>query len=74
MAQEQDGGFREGPFEMDVADLAAGGADPLACGFFGTLDQAGIGGKVLNAGEAADVVDLVEDCHGQDLADTGQRT
>ena len=51
MAQEQNGSFREGPFEMDVADLAAGGADPLACGFFGALDQARIGGKVLTRGK-----------------------
>ena len=54
---------------MDVADLLARGAVALAGGLLGALDQPGVGGEVLDAGEAVDVVDLVEDDEGEDLAD-----
>ena len=30
VAQEEDGGLGEGPLEVDVADLGAAGAEPLA--------------------------------------------
>ncbi len=59
---EKEGGrFGEGPLQVDVADLAAGGAKALAGGLLGALDQTGIGSEVLHPGEAVDVVDLIED-------------
>ena len=72
VAQEQDGGLGEGPLEVDVADLAASGAEPFAGGLLRALDEAGVGGEILDPGEAADVVDLVEEGEGEDLADAGE--
>ena len=71
-SKEQDGGLGEGPLEMGVADLPPARAETLAGGFPGALDEAGVGGEVLDRGEAVDVVDLVEDRQGEDLADAGQ--
>jgi hypothetical protein len=70
-AQEECGGFGEGPLEVSVADLSPAGAGALACGDLGAADEAGVGGEVLDGGEAGDVVDLVEDDEGEDLADAG---
>ena len=41
----------------------------LPGGLFGALDEPGIRGEVLNAGEAIDVVDFVEDDEGEDGPD-----
>ena len=72
VAEDGDGGLTEGPFEMGVADLgASGGPGPLAGRGLFALDEAGIGGEVLDGGEAADVVDLIEKGEGEDLADAG---
>src|SRR5262245_2404290 len=65
--------FREGPLQMHVADLFAGASISFSCGLFGALDQPGIGDKVLDCGEAFDIVDLVEDDQSQDLADAVHR-
>ena len=69
LPEEQDGGLGEGPLQVDVADLLAPRPELLAGGLLRALDQAGVGGEVLDGGEALDVVDLVEDCQGEDLAD-----
>lgn len=56
---------------MGVADLPAIAAVFLAVGFLGALDQAAIGGKILNPGKAADVLDLIEQIEGIDPAHAG---
>ncbi len=65
--EEADGGLAEGPLEVDVSDLGAGGAGFLSIGFFAAFDEAGIGGEVLDGGKAGDVTDLVEEGEAQDL-------
>src|SRR5207248_4059466 len=42
--------------------------------FVGTANQAGVGQKLADLGKTADVVDLVQQDEGQDLADAGHRT
>src|SRR5262245_19757418 len=71
VAKEQDSGFREGPLEVRVADLLAGVTIVLPGRLTTALDQTTVGDKVLHAVEAGDVVNLVEDGQGQDLADAG---
>lgn len=71
VAHKEGGSFGEGPLEMRVADLRSPGSEPLAGRAVLALDQPGIGEEVLDSGEAVDVVDLVEDRHGEDLADAG---
>ena len=61
----------EGPAQMGVADLLAGGAEFLAIGFLDAGDQSTIGGKVLNPGETIDVLDLVKQVEGIDPAYAG---
>ena len=73
LAEEQDGGLRESPLEMNVSDLAAAVPQALAGGLLRALDEARIRGEVLDAGEAVNVVDLIEDRQRQDLADAGHR-
>ena len=57
MADHGDGGFTEGPLEVDTSDLVTGGADALPGRGFLAFDQAGIGGETLDGLEAADVMD-----------------
>jgi hypothetical protein len=45
-------GFREGPLEVDVADLLAGGAVVFTGGLASAFYQAAIGDELLNPGEA----------------------
>ena len=71
LAEKRHGGFGEGPLQVDVADLGAPETVGLAGGFPGALDQAAVGGELLHAVEASDVVDLVEDRESEDLADAG---
>ena len=71
LAKEEHGGLREGPLQMRVADLRAGGAGAFAAGLFGASDQPSVGREVLDGGETMDVVDLVEDDEGEDLPDAG---
>src|SRR5262245_56554492 len=71
LAEEQAGRLREGPFEVGIADLVAAGALLLAGRVVGATDQPGVGEELADLGEAADVVDLVEEDEGQDLADAG---
>jgi len=72
--EEEHGGFGEGPFEMGVADLLAAVTLSLPGGFFGALDQPGIGSEVLNPGEAVDLVDFIEHDHGEDWPDAMDRS
>jgi hypothetical protein len=69
-AQEQTRSFGEGPLEMDISHLGAGELDDLAIGLMPTPDQAGVGQEALDTLKPAQVVDLVEQGHGQDLADS----
>jgi len=62
LAQEQRGGLRTGPLQVGVADLLAPVAGVLAVRVLLALHQAAIRGEVADLREAADVVDLVEDC------------
>ena len=73
VAQEHDSGFGEGPLQVDVADLGAGGAITLAGRLLGALDEPGVGDEVLDPGEAVDLADLVEDDQGEDLSDPRHR-
>ena len=46
---------------MDVAHLGAAGAVGLPGGLMRALDQPRVGGELLDAIEASDVVNLIED-------------
>ena len=69
VAKEEGRGLREGPLQMDVADLGSSGSELLARRAVLALHEPRVREKVLDAWEAADVVDLVEDRERQDLAD-----
>jgi len=56
---------------VDVTDLAVFRAGFFPSGFSGTFNQAGVRDEVLDAWEAMDIVDLVEQDEGEDLSDTG---
>lgn len=68
--QEQARGFGEGPLEVDIADLAPGGLLCLSRRLMSPLDQAGVRQKVLDAGKPLEIIDLVEQCQSQNLADS----
>src|SRR5215208_4520746 len=53
-----------------LADLGPSGLLHLARGLMPAFDQTGVGEKVLDAGEPLEVVDLVEQSQGQNLADS----
>jgi len=72
-SQKEYRGFREGPLEVDIADLFTGSSVSFPCRLFGALDQPSIGDEVLNCREAVDVMDLVENDQGQDLSNPGHR-
>lgn len=54
---------------MGIADLLARGAMAFAGGFFSAFDEPAVGNEILHARESVDVMDLVEDDKGEDLAD-----
>ena len=56
---------------MGVADLVAGCADDLASRGLLALYEAGVGEEVLDAGEAGDVVELVEKGEAKNGPDAG---
>ena len=56
---------------MGVADLITIGSVDFAVGLFGAFDEAAVGDKILDRGEAVDRFDLVEDDQGQDFAYPG---
>ena len=71
VSKEQHGGFRKGPFEMGIADFGAGGAVTFPSGLLASFDQATIRDKILDPGEALNVMDFVEQHETENLADTG---
>jgi hypothetical protein len=73
LAQEQDSGFAESPFEMGIADLSAAMAEDFSGRAFLGLDESRVGEELLDPGEAIDVLDLVEQDKGEDAADAGDR-
>jgi hypothetical protein len=71
--QEQYRSFGEGPLEVGVADLLTPSSIAFTSGLFRTFDETAIGDEFLHAGEAADIMDFVEQHEGQDLADPWDR-
>ena len=67
--QEEDCGFREGPYEMSISDLFPARAGFFPAGLFGVFDQAAIRDEVLDGGEAMDVFDFIEADQAQDSSD-----
>jgi len=65
-AQEQHRRFAEGSLQMHVADLLADVPEHFAGRALLALHQPGVGEKLLHPGEAADVLDLVEQHQGED--------
>jgi hypothetical protein len=59
--EEKDRSLGEGPLEVSVTDLFATGTVFFAVGFFDALDQAAVGDKILDRGEAFDGFDFVEE-------------
>src|SRR5262245_37373426 len=73
VAEKQDRGFREGPLEVNVANLFAGESIVLPGRLTTALHQTTVGDKLLYTREATDVVNFVENGQGQDLTDAGDR-
>src|SRR5262249_15896416 len=73
LPQNQTGRLPESPAQVRGAALLPPRALRLASRDVGTTDQAGVAEEVADVGKAADVVDLVEQHQGEDLADAGQR-
>jgi len=69
LAKEKNGRLGERPLEMGVADLSSTRAFSLTGGLVSRGYKPGVGAEVLDTGEAADVVDLVEEGQREDLAD-----
>jgi len=69
LADEQHSGFGQRPAQMHGANLFARGAQFFATGFFGAFHQPTIGDKILHAGKARAVLNLIENDQGKDLAD-----
>ena len=72
-AQAEDGGLGERPLQMGVADLRTCVPVVLAVGLLGAFHQPAVGHELLHPREAVDIVDLVEEHQGQDLADPRHR-
>ena len=72
--EKQDGSFREGPFQVGVADLFSRGANDLACRFLCTFDESAVGDEVLYSGKPVNVVDLIENSEAEDSSDARNGT
>jgi hypothetical protein len=59
---------------MNVADLFARETIVFSGRLTSALDQPAIGDKFLDALEAGDIMNLIEDGESQDFANTGDRT
>jgi len=68
-----DGGLPEGPAQIGITHLAAGQPLEFSGAGDGTFDQSAVAGEVLDGREAGNGVELIEDGHGQDIADSGHR-
>src|SRR5205809_2344055 len=73
VSKEKNRRFREGPFQMRIADLGADGTVNLAGGLFLGLHQTAVGNEILNRREARNVVDFIQKHQGQNLADARKR-
>ncbi len=73
VAEEPYGGFRECPLQMRIADLSTGRAVNFAGRFFLRFHQTAVGHEILHAGEARDVMNLIQKHKPKNLADTGNR-
>ena len=71
--QEEDGGFRERPREMGIADCAAGSARAFPRRCMGTRDETARGRKILHAGEARDLMNVREQHEAANFADPRHR-
>ena len=71
LPQKENRRFREGPLQVYVADLRAAGPKIATAGALGAFDQPCVQCEVLYAGEAAYVVDLVEQSQSDDRPDPG---
>src|SRR5262249_52855644 len=74
LAEKQAGCRGEGPLQVGVADLVAAGALLLAGRLVAAADQPSVGEKRADLGEAANVMNLVQQDQGQNLADAGYGT
>src|SRR6266852_4932779 len=73
VSQKEHRRFREGPLEVRMADLRAGGSRAFARGFLRTFDESAIGHEILDPREAGNVMNLVEQHQTQNLADARDR-
>jgi hypothetical protein len=71
VAPKERGGFREGPWEVGVADFCAPGPPTVPACRLATLHQAALRGKVRHAGDAVDSVACQEPHAAQNLANAG---
>jgi hypothetical protein len=65
--EEETGCLGECPLEVVVSDLGVLGAELFSCRLSGAFDEAAVGDKILDPGEAPDVVDFVEEDEAKDL-------
>ena len=68
VAEAQDRRFGQGPLEIGVAALGAGGAIALPGRFLGAFDHAALGHEILDPGEAGAVRHLIHKPETQELA------
>ena len=66
-------GFREGPFQMDVADLFIRASEAFASGLSGCFYQPAVGDKILYTFKTRDILYLIEDYQTEYSADTRNR-
>ncbi len=68
--KEEHGGLAEGPFQMSVTDLGSSAARALARTAVFGLRESAVGAEALDALEASDVVDLIQQREAEDAPDT----
>jgi hypothetical protein len=68
LPQEEDRRFGKGPTQMHVADLLARGPESFPAGFLGALDQTAVRDEILHAGEAGDILNLLQHDQRENLA------
>jgi len=54
------GSLREGPFQMDVADLPAGASEAFTSGLSGWFNQPAVGDEILHSFKTGDIMYLIE--------------
>lgn len=69
LAQQQHGGFAEGPLQVTVTDTGTAIAQFLAGRGMDTLHQPAVGAELLYRGKPVDILHLIEDGQSQDVAD-----